>query len=56
MEQPENSQYKKLFYRDQKRWKKADTNNDQSLTKEEYAAFLHPEEHEHMKVLVVDVS
>ena len=53
---PENAQYKKLFYRDQKRWNKADSDRDNSLTKEEYAAFLHPEDRDHMKSLVVDVS
>ena len=39
--------------RDRRRWGMADENNDGSLTKIEFKHFLHPEEVEHMKDLVV---
>ena len=32
----------------------ADVDKDNKLTKEEYTAFLHPEEYDHMKDVVVD--
>ena len=40
--------------RDRNRWERADTDKDDKLTKEEYTAFLHPEEYDHMKDVVVD--
>ena len=40
--------------RDRHRWERADTDKDDKLTKEEYTAFLHPEEYDHMKDVVVD--
>lgn len=40
--------------RDQRRWQLADRDNDGSLTKEEFTDFLHPEEAEHMRDVVVD--
>ena len=45
-----------MVKRDERKFRKADTNNDGKLTKEEFAAFLHPEEHDHMKDIVVLVS
>lgn len=42
--------------RDQRRFEKADTNGDGKLTKEEFAAFLHPEEFDHMRDIVIGVS
>lgn len=42
--------------RDRRRWKKADEDGDDKLSKEEFASFLHPEEKEHMRDVVVDVS
>lgn len=45
-----------MVKRDERKFRKADTDNDGKLTKEEFAAFLHPEEHEHMKDIVVLVS
>ena len=39
--------------RDQRRWGLADENGDGELTKLEFKHFLHPEEVEHMKDLVV---
>ena len=39
--------------RDRRRWGLADENGDGSLSKVEFKHFLHPEEVEHMKELVV---
>jgi len=39
--------------RDEPRWKVADKNADGKLDKDEFNAFLHPENHEHMKPLIV---
>ena len=41
--------------RDKRRWKKADADGDDKLTKEEFTDFLHPEEKEHMRDVVIDV-
>lgn len=45
--------YRKMEARDQRRWGLADENGDGELTKLEFKHFLHPEEVEHMKDLVV---
>lgn len=45
--------YKGIFERDRRRWAAADSNEDNYLTKEEFLAFLHPEETPHMRDLVV---
>lgn len=47
--------YKDMIQRDERRWKTADKDNDGFLTKEEFADFLHPEEAEHMRDIVVKV-
>ena len=39
--------------RDRRRWDLADENKDSRLTKEEFSRFLHPEEAEHMRDIVV---
>lgn len=39
--------------RDRRRWTAADSDGDDKLTKEEFASFLHPEESEHMRDIVV---
>lgn len=44
-----------MMERDERRFKSADLNLDMTATKEEFAAFLHPEEHEHMKDIIVTV-
>lgn len=49
----EGFSYKSMLKRDRRRWSAADSNGDDLLTKEEFAAFLHPEETEHMKDIVV---
>lgn len=46
--------YKAMIRRDRRRWGVADLNGDDSLSKEEFAAFLHPEESEHTRHIVVD--
>ena len=45
--------YKGLYDRDRRRWNFADINEDGSLTKEEFLAFLNPEQVIYMKDLVV---
>ena len=45
-----------MIERDERRWKAADKDNDGFLSKEEFADFLHPEEAEHMRDIVVKVS
>lgn len=46
--------YKAMLERDQMRWKVADEDGDNSCTIEEYKAFLHPEEFDRMKDVVLD--
>lgn len=46
--------YKEMLKRDKRRWAMADVDKDNKITKEEYTAFLHPEEYDHMKDVVVD--
>lgn len=48
--------FKKMLPRDERRFKRADLNGDQAADKEEFTSFLHPEEFEHMKDIVVQVS
>ncbi|XP_062592134.1 calumenin-B-like isoform X1 [Saccostrea cucullata] len=45
--------YKDMIERDERRWKAADKDGDGFLNKEEFADFLHPEEAEHMRDIVV---
>ena len=47
--------YRVMLKRDKRRWSRADTGGDEELTKEEFSYFLHPEEADHMKDLIVDV-
>ncbi|KAL3842537.1 hypothetical protein ACJMK2_020538 [Sinanodonta woodiana] len=49
-----SSSYKEMIERDQRRWKAADRNGDGQLSKDEFMDFLHPEEVEHMRDIVVD--
>ena len=42
-----------MLERDERRWKAADRENKGYLTKEDLTAFLHPEEYDHMKELVI---
>jgi len=45
--------FNEMVSRDERRFKKADKNGDGFLKKEEYVDFLHPEEAEHMREVVV---
>ncbi|XP_059170664.1 calumenin-like isoform X1 [Physella acuta] len=47
-------EYKDMIMRDKRRWHQADKNGDGKMTKEEFQDFLHPEEAEHMRGIVVD--
>uniref|UniRef100_A0A8C4UUB4 Calumenin n=2 Tax=Neoaves TaxID=3078114 RepID=A0A8C4UUB4_FALTI len=45
--------YKQMMVRDERRFKMADKDGDLTATKEEFTAFLHPEEYDYMKDIVV---
>lgn len=45
-----------MIDRDRRRWIRADFDGDGKITKEEFKNFLHPEEVEHMRSIVIDVS
>ncbi|KAL0189519.1 hypothetical protein M9458_016618, partial [Cirrhinus mrigala] len=45
--------FKKMLPRDERRFKAADLNDDLAADREEFTAFLHPEEFEHMQEIVV---
>lgn len=45
-----------MLPRDERRFQAADLDGDLAATREEFTAFLHPEEFEHMKKIVVLVS
>ncbi|XP_052265935.1 calumenin-B-like isoform X1 [Dreissena polymorpha] len=49
----EEQDFAEMVKRDERKFKQADQDGDGKLTKEEFAAFLHPEEHDHMKDIVV---
>ncbi|KAJ8674995.1 hypothetical protein QAD02_010781 [Eretmocerus hayati] len=49
----ERYSYASMQKRDRRRWSVADKDGDDALTKEEFGAFLHPEEIEYMKDIVV---
>lgn len=48
--------YKSMLTRDERRFKTADRDGDGIATREEFTAFLHPEEFDYMKDLVVQVG
>ncbi|KAG8576630.1 hypothetical protein GDO81_009915, partial [Engystomops pustulosus] len=51
---PDNSfNYKQMMVRDERRFKMADKDGDFIATKDEFTAFLHPEEYDYMKDIVV---
>jgi len=50
----EHYDYRQLMKRDKRRWAMADTDNDALLSKDEFMNFLHPEEVDSMKDIVVD--
>lgn len=45
--------YVTMLKKDRRRWTAADLDGDDALTREEFAAFLHAEEANHMKDIVV---
>lgn len=45
--------YMQMLKRDRRRWSAADLDGDDALTKEEFVGFLHAEEAEHMKDVIV---
>ncbi|EMP41812.1 Calumenin [Chelonia mydas] len=45
--------YRKMLARDERRFKAADRDGDMVATREEFTAFLHPEEFDYMKDIVV---
>ncbi|KAG7492144.1 hypothetical protein MATL_G00011280 [Megalops atlanticus] len=49
----DKASYKAMLTRDERRFKSADVEGDGKATKEEFTAFLHPEEFDHMKAVVV---
>ncbi len=52
-EDGEEDHYGDMVRRDKRRWELADKDGDNELNKEEFANFLHPEEAEHMKDVIV---
>ncbi|VVC98994.1 unnamed protein product [Leptidea sinapis] len=49
----EGATYKNLLKRDRRRWQYADGDQDDSLNRTEFGAFLHPEDHSGMREVVV---
>ena len=47
--------YRVMLQRDKRRWERADSDADGELSKEEFSAFLHPEETDSMKDIIIDV-
>ena len=47
--------YRVMLQRDKRRWARADSDSDGELSKEEFSAFLHPEETDSMKDIIIDV-
>ncbi|XP_055846712.1 calumenin-B [Episyrphus balteatus] len=45
--------YKRMLARDRRRWGVADQDNDDKLTRAEFTAFLHPEDHPTMRDIVI---
>ncbi|XP_003385607.1 PREDICTED: calumenin-like [Amphimedon queenslandica] len=46
--------FKEMKARDKRRFDSADKDNDGSLNKEEFGTFLHPEDNDHMRDIVID--
>jgi len=49
----EGYNFRPMMERDKRRWEAADSNQDGKLTKWEFQAFLHPEDNEHMRDILV---
>lgn len=50
----DKEQFKSMLERDERRFKKADSDSNGKMTLQEFSAFLHPENHNDMKNLVVE--
>ena len=48
--------YQDMINRDERRFKVADYDRNEKMTKDEFGDFLHPEDVTHMKDIVVEVS
>lgn len=51
----DKASYKAMLTRDERRFKTADRDGDGVATREEFTAFLHPEEFDHMRDIVIQV-
>lgn len=49
----EGYNFRPMMERDHRRWQKADSDGDEKLTKQEFQAFLHPEDTEYMRDIMV---
>nr|XP_046163345.1 reticulocalbin-3 isoform X1 [Oncorhynchus gorbuscha] len=49
----DKASYKAMLTRDERRFRTADRDGDGIATKDEFTAFLHPEEYDHMKAVVI---
>ncbi|XP_063608872.1 calumenin-A-like [Penaeus indicus] len=52
-DEEEGMSYAEMLKRDQRRWEVADEDNDNALSLDEFTNFLHPEESERMRAIVV---
>lgn len=52
-EEDDGFSYKQMMVRDERRFKQADQENKGYLNKDDLTAFLHPEEYDHMKEMVI---
>ncbi|XP_047501371.1 calumenin-A-like [Penaeus chinensis] len=52
-DEEEGMSYAEMLKRDQRRWEVADEDNDNALSLDEFTNFLHPEESERMRAVVV---
>lgn len=53
---PDKERYRNMMKRDERRFKQADKDGDLIATRDEFTAFLHPEEFDYMKDIVITVS
>ena len=51
-----SAEYAKMLKRDERRWKASDYDSDEKLDRTEYGCFMHPEDCDHMRDIVVQVS